>query len=80
VADAGIADAQRDRQNWALRSFETWRGLQALQAGRLADATLAFEGRFEPGDASLNSMLPSRCSQLPCRNIEAIADRNGTLW
>jgi DNA-binding CsgD family transcriptional regulator len=53
VADAGIADAQRDRQNWALRSFETWRGLQALQAGRLADAAVALEGRFEPGDASL---------------------------
>jgi DNA-binding CsgD family transcriptional regulator len=53
VAEAGIADAQRDRQNWALRSFETWRGLQALQAGRLSDAALVLEGRFEPSDASL---------------------------
>ncbi|MDT4893069.1 MAG: hypothetical protein QOE97_2104 [Pseudonocardiales bacterium] len=53
VADAGIADAQRDRQNWALRSFETWRGIQALQAGRLSDAALALEGRFEPSDAPL---------------------------
>jgi DNA-binding CsgD family transcriptional regulator len=53
VADAGIADAQRDRQNWALRIFETWRGLQALQAGRLPDAGVALEGRFEPNDASL---------------------------
>ncbi|MDT4976037.1 MAG: hypothetical protein QOG98_1795 [Pseudonocardiales bacterium] len=53
VADAGIAGAQRDRQNWALRSFETWRGLQALQAGRLSGAAVALEGRFEPGDAPL---------------------------
>ena len=53
VADAGAAAAQRDRQNWALRNFETWRGLQALQAGRLADAALALEGRFEPHDAPL---------------------------
>jgi DNA-binding CsgD family transcriptional regulator len=53
VADAGIAGAQRDRQNWALRIFETWRGLQALQAGRLPDAAVALEGRFEPSDAPL---------------------------
>ena len=53
VADAGIADAQRDRQNWALRSFETWRGLQALQGGRLADAAVALEGRIEPHDAPM---------------------------
>jgi DNA-binding CsgD family transcriptional regulator len=53
VTDAGIVGAQRDRQNWALRSFETWRGLQALQAGRLPDTAVALEGRFEPGDAPL---------------------------
>jgi DNA-binding CsgD family transcriptional regulator len=51
VTDAGIASAQRDRQNWALRIFETWRGLQALQAGRLPDAAAALEGRFELRDA-----------------------------
>jgi len=27
--------------------------LQALQAGRLADAAVALEGRFEPSDAPL---------------------------
>jgi DNA-binding CsgD family transcriptional regulator len=46
-------EAQRDRQNWALRIFETWRGPQALQAGRLPDAGVALEGRFEPNDAPL---------------------------
>jgi hypothetical protein len=33
VADAGVASATQDRQNWALHIFETWRGLQELQAG-----------------------------------------------
>jgi DNA-binding CsgD family transcriptional regulator len=52
VADAGIAGAQRDRQHWAVHSFDTWRGLQALQHGRLSDAADALEGRFAPGDAT----------------------------
>jgi len=51
VTEAGVADAQRDRQNWALHIFETWRGLQALQTGRLADAAVALEGRFSSDDA-----------------------------
>jgi DNA-binding CsgD family transcriptional regulator len=51
VAEAGIAAAQRDRQNWALRIFETWKGLQGLETGRLQDAALALEGRFTPRDA-----------------------------
>ena len=52
VADAGIASATRDRQNWALHIFETWRGLQELQAGRLPDAAVALEGRFSIDEAS----------------------------
>jgi DNA-binding CsgD family transcriptional regulator len=51
VADAGIASATRDRQNWALHIFETWRGLQELQAGRLPDAAVALEGRFSVDEA-----------------------------
>jgi DNA-binding CsgD family transcriptional regulator len=51
VAVAGMADAQRDRQNWALHIFETWMGVQALQAGRLADSAVALEGRFTPAEA-----------------------------
>ena len=53
VVSAGMAEAQRDRQNWALHIFETWRGLQALQTGELADAAVALEGRFTPGEAHL---------------------------
>jgi DNA-binding CsgD family transcriptional regulator len=52
VADSGIAGAQKDRQYWALRMFETWKGRQLLQRGRLAEATVALEGPFslEDGD------------------------------
>jgi AAA ATPase domain len=34
--DAGVIAAQRDRQNWALRVFETTRGRQMLQMGNFA--------------------------------------------
>ncbi|MGD0684928.1 MAG: LuxR C-terminal-related transcriptional regulator [Streptosporangiaceae bacterium] len=46
VADSGLATAQTDRQNWALRMFETWKGRQLAQRGRLAEAAVALEGRF----------------------------------
>jgi DNA-binding CsgD family transcriptional regulator len=46
VADSGLAAAQTDRQNWALRMFETWKGRQLAQRGRLAEAAVALEGRF----------------------------------
>jgi DNA-binding CsgD family transcriptional regulator len=46
VADSGLAAAQKDRQNWALRMFETWKGRQLLQRGQLAEAAVALEGRF----------------------------------
>ncbi len=46
VADDALAAAHRDRQNWALRVFETWKGRQLLEQGRLAEAASALEGRF----------------------------------
>jgi len=53
AVDAGVIAAQRDRQNWALRVFETTRGRQMLQMGNLAEAALALEGRFSRGEAHL---------------------------
>lgn len=47
----GIAAAQRDRQGWALHIFETWRGRQLLQAGRLQDAAAILEGQLNPEGA-----------------------------
>jgi DNA-binding CsgD family transcriptional regulator len=51
--DAGVIAAQRDRQNWALRVFETTRGRQMLQMGKLAEAAIALEGRFSRAEAHL---------------------------
>jgi DNA-binding CsgD family transcriptional regulator len=51
--DSGVIAAQRDRQNWALRVFETTRGRQMLQMGNFAEAALALEGRFSRGEAHL---------------------------
>jgi DNA-binding CsgD family transcriptional regulator len=51
VADNGLVAAQKDRQNWALRMFETWKGRQLLHRGRLAEAAVALEGRFSLEDA-----------------------------
>jgi DNA-binding CsgD family transcriptional regulator len=51
--DEGIAEAQRDRQNWALRIFEVTRGRQMLQLGQLTEAGVALEGRFSLEDAHL---------------------------
>jgi DNA-binding CsgD family transcriptional regulator/tetratricopeptide (TPR) repeat protein len=45
VAGGAVA-AQRDRQNWALRIFETTKGRQLLQVGNLAEAATALEGQF----------------------------------
>ncbi len=52
-SDAGVMAAQRDRQNWALRVFETTRGRLMLQMGRYAEAAVALEGRFSRADARL---------------------------
>jgi DNA-binding CsgD family transcriptional regulator len=51
--DAGVIAAQRDRQNWALRVFETTRGRQMLQMGNFTEAAVALEGRFSRGEAHL---------------------------
>jgi DNA-binding CsgD family transcriptional regulator len=51
--DAGVIAAQRDRQNWALRVFETTRGRQMLQMGKFAEAAIALEGRFTLAEAHL---------------------------
>jgi DNA-binding CsgD family transcriptional regulator len=51
--DAGVVAAQRDRQNWALRVFETTRGRQMLQMGKFAEAEIALEGRFSRAEAHL---------------------------
>jgi DNA-binding CsgD family transcriptional regulator len=47
LISTGIAAANRERQAFALDFFETWRGRQLFQMGRLADAAAALEGRFE---------------------------------
>jgi DNA-binding CsgD family transcriptional regulator len=46
LSTEGVASAQRDRQGWALSIFETGRGRQLLQMGRLADAAAALEGQL----------------------------------
>ena len=51
--EEGIAAAQQDRQNWALRVFETTKGRQSLQMGDLAEAGAALEGRFALDEAHL---------------------------
>jgi DNA-binding CsgD family transcriptional regulator len=51
--DAGVIAAQHDRQNWALRIFETTRGRQMLQMGNFTEAALALDGRFSRGEAHL---------------------------
>ena len=53
AADEGVAGAANDRQNWAVRLFEMWKGCQLLQMGRLADSSTALEGRFTLRDAHL---------------------------
>jgi DNA-binding CsgD family transcriptional regulator/tetratricopeptide (TPR) repeat protein len=53
VAEDGLASAQRDRQNWAVHVFETWKGRHLLHLGRLDEANAALEGRFHLADAHL---------------------------
>ncbi|MFC0436422.1 helix-turn-helix transcriptional regulator [Kutzneria buriramensis] len=47
LISTGIAAANRERQAFALDFFETWRGRQLFQLGRLADAAAALGGRFD---------------------------------
>ena len=51
VAEDGLTAAQRDRQNWAVHVFETWKGRHLLQLGRLDEANAALDGRFHLADA-----------------------------
>jgi DNA-binding CsgD family transcriptional regulator len=53
AAEDGIGAAQRDRQNWALRVFETTRGRHMLQLGNLDEAGAALEGRYQRENAHL---------------------------
>jgi DNA-binding CsgD family transcriptional regulator len=53
VIDEGVAAAQRDRQNWALRVFETTRGRQMLQMGQFGEAAVALDGRYSLDEAHL---------------------------
>jgi DNA-binding CsgD family transcriptional regulator len=46
VISTGIAAAQRERQAFVLDFFETWRGRQLFQIGRLPDAAAALEERL----------------------------------
>ena len=53
LLDEEIIAAQQDRQNWALRVFETTKGRLALQMGDLAEAAVALENRFTVEEAHL---------------------------
>jgi DNA-binding CsgD family transcriptional regulator len=53
VADDGLADAQRDRQNWAIHVFESWKGRHLLHLGKLDEANTLLEDRFHVADAQL---------------------------
>ena len=54
----GVAAAQRDRNAWAIRIFEIWRGRQLHQLGRLDDAAAILEGQFGPesGDRFIGAL------------------------
>ena len=66
MSTEGVASAQRDRQGWALSIFETGRGRQLLQMGRLADAAVALEGQL-PVD-----MAPHIVSVLDAAGVVAL--------
>ena len=51
LSTENVTAAQRDRQGWALAVFETGRGRQLLQMGRLPDAAAVLEGHFTPDAA-----------------------------
>ena len=53
VADDGLAAAQRDRQNWAIHVFESWKGRHLLHVGKLDEANTLLEDRFQVADAQL---------------------------
>ena len=66
LSTEAVASAQRDRQGWALGIFETGRGRQLLEMGRLADAAAALEGQL-PVD-----MAPQIVSVLEAAGVVAL--------
>jgi DNA-binding CsgD family transcriptional regulator len=51
MSTENVAAAQRDRQGWALALYETGRGRQLLEHGRLSDAAANLEEHFTPDSA-----------------------------
>jgi DNA-binding CsgD family transcriptional regulator len=51
LSTENVAAAQRDRQGWALHTFETGRARQLFQLGRLTDAAAILEDRFSADTA-----------------------------
>jgi len=58
LAADSIAAAQRDRNGWAIRIFEIWRGRQLHQLGRLDDAGAILDEQFSPdtGDRFIGAL------------------------
>jgi DNA-binding CsgD family transcriptional regulator len=58
LAADSVAAAQRDRNAWAIRIFEIWRGRQLHQLGRLDDAGAILDGQFSPetGDRFIGAL------------------------
>lgn len=58
LAADSIAAAQHDRNGWAIRIFEIWRGRQLHQLGRLDDAQAILDGQFSPetGDRFIGAL------------------------
>ncbi len=54
---AGVAEAQRERQGFALEFLDIWRGHVLFQTGALADAAAVLEGRFDPAAAAPTGAL-----------------------
>jgi DNA-binding CsgD family transcriptional regulator len=77
VAVDGIAAARRDRQNWALRIFESLAGRLTLQSGGLPDAMSLLEGRFALSDAPIivNIIDAASISALARLAIHTAAER-----
>jgi DNA-binding CsgD family transcriptional regulator len=81
MSTENVAAAQRDRQGWALDVFETGRGRQLLQMGRLPDAAAALEGRFTPDVArQVVSVLDAAGVAALGRVALHTGDRNLTQW
>ena len=73
-----VAAAQRDRNAWAIRIFEIWRGRQLHQLGRLDDARAILEGQFSPetGDRFFGALDAAGIVAL---GRVALHQRNGPL-